>query len=152
MNRPRNRQPRPPRRGNPTPSPRPPAAAAVPSTALVVPGAPVFIVLKADQPTDRETRGVVQDVLTAGNHPRGIKVRLRDGQVGRVQRMDAGLGHGPGAQTTAAAAAHARAHAYTDVREDGYLEGPPERNLADYFAFEGDEAAVTHHVEREHLG
>lgn len=30
---------------------------------------------------------MVADVLTSGDHPRGIKVRLRDGRVGRVQRM-----------------------------------------------------------------
>lgn len=32
-------------------------------------------------------QGIVADVLTSGNHPRGIKVCLRDGRVGRVQRM-----------------------------------------------------------------
>jgi len=37
--------------------------------------------------TGREVQGVVADVLTNGNHPRGIKVRLVDGRVGRVQRM-----------------------------------------------------------------
>ncbi|KAF6801025.1 MFS multidrug transporter [Colletotrichum sojae] len=57
----------------------------VPSTATVVRGASVNIVLKADQPTGRTVAGTVQDVLTRGNHPRGIKVRLTDGRVGRVQ-------------------------------------------------------------------
>ncbi|KAJ9157318.1 hypothetical protein NKR23_g256 [Pleurostoma richardsiae] len=59
----------------------------VPSTAQVVPGAGVNIVLKADQPTGRTVSGTVQDVLTRGNHPRGIKVRLMDGRVGRVQSL-----------------------------------------------------------------
>lgn len=59
----------------------------VPTTAVVRPGAPVDVVLKADQPTGRTVRGVVRDVLTRGDHPRGIKVRLADGRVGRVQRM-----------------------------------------------------------------
>lgn len=59
----------------------------VPSTREVVAGAPVNIVLKQDQPTGRTVSGIVQDVLTRGNHPRGIKVRLSDGRVGRVQSM-----------------------------------------------------------------
>ncbi|KAG9549151.1 hypothetical protein KCU86_g18112, partial [Aureobasidium melanogenum] len=62
----------------------------VPNTSQVVPGAAVSIVLKADQPTGRQVQGVVQNVLTSGNHPRGIKVRLSDGRVGRVQRMHTG--------------------------------------------------------------
>lgn len=37
------------------------------------------------------------DVLTAGDHPRGIKVRLADGRVGRVQDM---LHGDPTAETT----------------------------------------------------
>ncbi|KAL0933400.1 MFS multidrug transporter [Colletotrichum truncatum] len=57
----------------------------VPTIATVVRGAGVNIVLKADQPTGRTVAGTVQDVLTRGNHPRGIKVRLTDGRVGRVQ-------------------------------------------------------------------
>ncbi|KAK1753662.1 MFS multidrug transporter [Echria macrotheca] len=61
----------------------------VPTTRQVLPGASVNIVLKADQPTGRTVTGVVQDVLTRGNHPRGIKVRLIDGRVGRVQTMAA---------------------------------------------------------------
>ena len=51
-------------------------------------GLEVEIVLKQDQGTDKLTRGVVQDILTSSNfHSRGIKVRLSDGQVGRVQRI-----------------------------------------------------------------
>lgn len=63
---------------------------AVPNMTQVVPGASVSIVLKADQPTGREVQGLVQNVLTSGNHPRGIKVRLSDGRIGRVQRMHTG--------------------------------------------------------------
>lgn len=62
----------------------------VPNISQVVPGAAVSIVLKADQPTGRQVQGTVQNVLTSGNHPRGIKVRLSDGRVGRVQRMHTG--------------------------------------------------------------
>jgi uncharacterized repeat protein (TIGR03833 family) len=63
--------------------PMPPSG--VPKTHEVIPGAHVNIVLKADQPTGRQERGIVRDVLTKGNHPRGIKVRLTDGRIGRVQ-------------------------------------------------------------------
>ncbi len=46
----------------------------------------VDIVLKKDQPTGKLTRGIVKDILTNSPiHPRGIKVRLQDGQIGRVQ-------------------------------------------------------------------
>jgi len=59
----------------------------VPTTRDVLPGARVNIVLKADQPTGRTVSGAVKDVLTRGDHPRGIKVRLVDGRIGRVQAM-----------------------------------------------------------------
>jgi uncharacterized repeat protein (TIGR03833 family) len=50
------------------------------------PGMKVGIVLKEDQPTGELTTGVVRDLLTSSDeHPRGIKVRLQSGQVGRVQ-------------------------------------------------------------------
>jgi len=50
------------------------------------PGLKVAIVLKQDQRTGRETLGVVKDILTnSAFHPHGIKVRLEDGQVGRVK-------------------------------------------------------------------
>lgn len=49
-------------------------------------GMEVEIVLKKDQPTGKLTRGKVAQILTSDSfHPRGIKVRLEDGQVGRVQ-------------------------------------------------------------------
>ncbi|MDD5726145.1 MAG: YwbE family protein [Patescibacteria group bacterium] len=52
------------------------------------PGIKVAIVLKKDQPTGKLTEGIVQDLLTSSaNHPRGIKVRLTSGQVGRVQQI-----------------------------------------------------------------
>lgn len=51
-------------------------------------GVAVDIVLKKDQRTGKLTRGVVRDVLTRSErHPHGIKVRLRDGQVGRVKKI-----------------------------------------------------------------
>jgi uncharacterized repeat protein (TIGR03833 family) len=51
-------------------------------------GLEVEIVLKQDQRTGKLTRGVVKDILTnSANHPHGIKVRLEDGQVGRVKNI-----------------------------------------------------------------
>ncbi|KAL7957149.1 hypothetical protein V8C34DRAFT_286528 [Trichoderma compactum] len=207
MNRPRNRQPRPSgqnqargrRRGGRcsnsgrgAPGTPQHADGTVPTSRQVVPGAAVFIILKEDQPTGRETQGVVQDVLTSGDHPRGIKVRLRNGQIGRVQRLDDGSSGPSNGTAWAPSASNSNVSSsrfssrYTDIRNDDdfeYLEGPPPRNLADLMpgldppttstscseaggvrldestvvcpiceAFEGDEAAVTHHLDREHLG
>lgn len=54
----------------------------------VRPGLEVDIVLKKDQQTDKLTRGIVKDVLTnSATHPRGVKVRLQDGQIGRVKSI-----------------------------------------------------------------
>ena len=51
-------------------------------------GMKVAIVLKADQRTGKQTIGIVKDILTkSANHPHGIKVRLDNGQVGRVQEI-----------------------------------------------------------------
>jgi uncharacterized repeat protein (TIGR03833 family) len=51
----------------------------------IYPGLEVNIILKKDQRTGARTRGVVKDLLTSSSfHSRGIKVRLEDGQVGRV--------------------------------------------------------------------
>ncbi|QPH18875.1 hypothetical protein C2857_003989 [Epichloe festucae Fl1] len=197
MNRPRNRQPRPPRHGPKSngPSGNPPrgspaatpqqATGTVPTSLQVVAGASVFIVLKEDQPTGKETAGVVAELLTQGNHPRGIKVRLQSGQAGRVQRM----GNDSAARMTGTEAPNKSSrssrfsHRYTDVRSDlDHPSEPPARSLADFLPpshdegtilgigagvsaavayvavpcpfcdfFEGDEAAVTYHIEREHL-
>lgn len=54
----------------------------------ILPGIRVAIVLKKDQKTGILTEGIVQDILTnSANHHRGIKVRLTDGQVGRIQKI-----------------------------------------------------------------
>ncbi len=51
-------------------------------------GSTVEIVRKEDQKTGKRTRGVVAEILTnASFHPHGIKVRLRDGKVGRVRSV-----------------------------------------------------------------
>ncbi|PNS17841.1 Zinc finger with UFM1-specific peptidase domain protein [Sphaceloma murrayae] len=169
---------------------------AVPSHSEVVPGAAVSIVLKADQPTGREVQGSVRDVLTRHDHPRGVKVRLSDGRVGRVQRMVASFTATP--TTTVAASVDGSAFQtcqstpsngvdglgqrlkYRDIRLDDEAEEPPTTNdLSAYIKpakqkkrraqpaspaleqqsnsgvrcpvcneFEGDEAAVAHHVQR----
>ncbi|KAI7485061.1 hypothetical protein KC351_g4099 [Hortaea werneckii] len=207
MNRPRNRQPRSDRggrgggrggggrgRGNgpagPPRRPKPDYDPNVPTVRQVVPGASVSIVLKADQPTGREVQGKVGELLTRGNHPRGIKVRLRDGRVGRVQRMV----NADAPSTGGSAPMQVRREGpqqtpnriirmERDVRldEDEFPEGPPPRNLGAFFPdspsegenedenaagpgmggfatanvkcpfcnhFEGDEVAVSHHVEQ----
>lgn len=54
----------------------------------IYPGLLVDIVLKKDQPTGVLTRGTVSRLLTnKAYHPRGIKVELEDGRVGRVQNI-----------------------------------------------------------------
>ncbi|RLQ94082.1 YwbE family protein [Falsibacillus albus] len=54
----------------------------------ISPGLEVAIVLKKDQATGKTTKGVVKDILTnSAQHPHGIKVRLTDGQVGRVKEI-----------------------------------------------------------------
>ena len=54
----------------------------------IKPGMTVLIVLKQDQRTGKLTKGIVKDLLTKSpSHPHGIKVRLMDGQVGRVKEI-----------------------------------------------------------------
>jgi uncharacterized repeat protein (TIGR03833 family) len=54
----------------------------------IYPGLEVDIILKKDQRSGKLTRGVVKDLLTSSAyHSRGIKVRLEDGQVGRVTEI-----------------------------------------------------------------
>lgn len=51
----------------------------------IYPGLEVDIILKKDQRSGKLTRGIVEKLLTSSAyHSRGIKVRLEDGQVGRV--------------------------------------------------------------------
>jgi len=51
-------------------------------------GSAVEVVRKRDQRTGKRTQGIVAEILTnSASHPHGIKVRLRDGTVGRVARI-----------------------------------------------------------------
>ena len=54
----------------------------------IKPGMLVSIILKKDQRTGLRTEGIVRALLTSAPiHSRGIKVKLTDGQVGRVQEI-----------------------------------------------------------------
>jgi uncharacterized repeat protein (TIGR03833 family) len=56
--------------------------------ANIKPGMTVLIVLKQDQATGKLTQGIVKTILTKSpTHPHGIKVRLTNGQVGRVKEI-----------------------------------------------------------------
>ncbi|MGL5513483.1 MAG: YwbE family protein [Sporomusa sp.] len=51
-------------------------------------GSKVKIIQKPHQRTGQLTEGIVKDILTSSPiHHRGIKVRLTDGTVGRVQQV-----------------------------------------------------------------
>ena len=52
------------------------------------PGMEVAIVLKKDQRSGKLTEGVVKDILTKSpTHHHGIKVRLTNGDIGRVKEI-----------------------------------------------------------------
>ncbi|MHA2325761.1 MAG: YwbE family protein [Promethearchaeota archaeon] len=51
-------------------------------------GMRVLIVLKKNQRSGKLTEGIVKDVLTnSPDHHHGIKVRLRNGEIGRVKEI-----------------------------------------------------------------
>jgi len=54
----------------------------------IKPGIRVKIIVKQHQLSGKLTEGIVKDVLTnSSTHPHGIKIRLTDGKVGRVQSI-----------------------------------------------------------------
>lgn len=54
----------------------------------IKPGIKVMVVQKEDQRTGKLTEGIVKDILTNSQmHPHGIKVRLENNIVGRVQQI-----------------------------------------------------------------
>ncbi|KAJ5547455.1 hypothetical protein N7494_005040 [Penicillium frequentans] len=175
----------------------------VPPSRSINTGTPVNIVLKADQATGRTVSGIVDEVLTRGDHPRGVKVRLTDGRVGRVQSFWSGNEPSDSTQEEANArgeglqlrteggdmSGRRNRFAARDMRLDGPDEPPPEALGLDMYirpgngkrrvgktqerqnlderdveaattpqmttatvscpvcgAFEGDAAAVAHHV------
>ncbi len=57
-----------------------------PKRSQIKPGVAVWIIEKENYGTNDYKQGVVKDILTSKeNHPRGVKVRLADGSIGRVQ-------------------------------------------------------------------
>ena len=182
MNRPQNRAPR----QNDNSQRHPPRGSSrtgnggVPTIQQVIPGSSVSIVLKADQATGKEVQGIVKDLLTRGDHPRGIKVRLQDGRIGRVQRMATTASPtAVSAEWISGSARETQPGRASTTSRDGNEE-PPSRTFADFLplsdndepttdtseltvpftsamikcpmcgSFEGDEAAVSHHIQ-EHL-
>jgi uncharacterized repeat protein (TIGR03833 family) len=60
----------------------------LPTRSAIRPGIQVSIIQKQDQRSSKQTIGIVKDILTSSpTHPHGIKVRLADGAVGRVQEI-----------------------------------------------------------------
>jgi len=56
--------------------------------ASVQSGIIVDIIQKQDQRSNKKARGIVAEILTSTSfHPHGIKVRLKDGRVGRVTEV-----------------------------------------------------------------
>ena len=63
----------------------------IPTRSEIKPGLRVRIVEKQNQRSGKLTEGLVADLLTSSaTHPHGIKVRLTDGRVGRVQAIVGG--------------------------------------------------------------
>ena len=57
-----------------------------PRRSQIKPGEAVWIIEKENYGTENYKQGIVKEILSPReNHPRGIKVRLSDGSVGRVQ-------------------------------------------------------------------
>jgi uncharacterized repeat protein (TIGR03833 family) len=76
-------------------------------------GSEVSVVQKQDQGTGRLTQGIISEILTnSAYHPRGIKVRLVDGTVGRIS---------DGSERT---------ESYSAM--DDTAPAPPRRSLADF--------------------
>lgn len=119
----------------------------VPKMSQLRPGVQVNVVLKAHQRSGKLTTGQISEILTRGDHPRGIKVRLRSGEIGRVQSLSLSSEPLPAAQ----ALLHEQASFVSDYEnspnkfggrrrerfttQDDYRQdpSPPEsRSLADY--------------------
>ena len=64
------------------------AALGIPNKNEIRSGSRVQIETKQNQGKGKLTGGIVLDILTnSKTHPHGIKVRLEDGQVGRVKKI-----------------------------------------------------------------
>lgn len=127
---------------------------AVPKMTQLHSGTGVNIILKAHQGSGKLTTGQIADILTRGDHPYGIKVRLTNGQIGRVQSLSSSTSSGhqyslapqPSSSYEAANTSQKQTHSATfdpkegrwgmiqDAREDGHdAESRPESSsLFDY--------------------
>ncbi|ESZ90455.1 hypothetical protein SBOR_9149 [Sclerotinia borealis F-4128] len=142
------------------------ASVPVPRFSELLPGTHVSIVLKVDQGSGREVQGWVGNLLGRGEHPRGVKVRLRDGRVGRVRRIvkegeveddvegleglqglgengEVGGSEGRGGEMGRARGSGFLDRRYTDFRNDGYDESTAISNttgasLEDYIVVKGN--------------
>ena len=60
----------------------------IPSRDKIIMGIMVEIIQKQDQHTGKLTKGKVMKILTSSQvHPHGIKVKLNNGKIGRVQKI-----------------------------------------------------------------
>lgn len=104
---------------------------AVPRMSQLRQGTAVNIVLKVDQPSGKLTTGTIADFLTRGDHPRGIKVRLSDGQIGRVQSMASGTqSPAPSAENIPFQTRRAGAAAGYGLQQDYRTEEQPEEDVS----------------------
>mmetsp|Transcript_18634 Transcript_18634/g.39995 ORF Transcript_18634/g.39995 Transcript_18634/m.39995 type:complete len:532 (+) Transcript_18634:71-1666(+) len=99
-------------------------------------GSDVYVVKKEDQRTGRESKGTVSRLLTkSAYHPRGIKVMLRNGVVGRVTRISG---------DTAAAAANDNDATLTIPSSESNIA--KKRSLSEYLREEGMDGNLSHVV------
>lgn len=61
----------------------------IPARTQIKKGIHVFVETKNNQRTGKLTKGIVEEILTSSKfHPHGIKVKLQDGNVGRVKKIN----------------------------------------------------------------
>lgn len=142
-----------------------PAYTSVPPIRAIHPGGGVSIVLKEDQQSGHRVKGIVADLLTRGDHPRGVKVRLRDGRVGRVQGLvseaegvegegivggpEAGLGRNGEGGANIARGGRRSGRMERDIREDDEYLYENRASTQDYGLFAAlDEADKRHEQSR----
>ncbi|KAL2040412.1 hypothetical protein N7G274_006855 [Stereocaulon virgatum] len=99
---------------------------AVPKMSQLRLGIGVNIVLKADQRSGKLTTGQILQILTRGNHPRGIKVRLSNGLVGRVQSLSAPSEQQAATQSTT----HSQNSSNKFCGQTSHARGRPDRKYA----------------------
>ncbi|KAI8941262.1 hypothetical protein NX059_002492 [Plenodomus lindquistii] len=128
-----------------------PTYSSVPPHRQIHPQTPVSIILKPDQASGHRVTGIVADLLTRGDHPRGVKVRLRDGRVGRVQalvteaegeRGEALVG-GAGAGLGRDGEGVGRGGDSAGVRGGGFVGGRVERDVREMDEYFYDEEMAT---------